>query len=150
MMVLTRLRFYEPAGLIRNCIGRVERRRDWFRPMASSVSALSSIVAYGHQVLPTFPPPPLFIPYDGFSPLRCGAQHFTGYVARDKMWPKAPARPYLLAFPDFLGHILFRPRKSSPTSFGGNRAGVFKYLFPLAVVFSRHADGPLVGDRKAF
>jgi len=42
--------------------GRVERRRDWFRPMASAVSALSSIVANGHQILPSFPPPPLFIP----------------------------------------------------------------------------------------
>ena len=36
--------------------------------MASCVSALSSIVANGHQVLPTFPPPPRFIPYGGFSP----------------------------------------------------------------------------------
>ena len=35
---------------------RVERRRDRFRPMASSVSALSSTVANGHQVLPMFPP----------------------------------------------------------------------------------------------
>jgi RNA polymerase sigma-70 factor (ECF subfamily) len=33
--------------------GRVERRRERFRPMASCVSALSSIVANGHQVLPT-------------------------------------------------------------------------------------------------
>ena len=39
--------------------GRAERRRDWFRPMASSVSALSSIVANGLQILPSFPPPPL-------------------------------------------------------------------------------------------
>ena len=35
--------------------GRVEWRRDRFRPTASCVSALSSIVANGHQVLPTFP-----------------------------------------------------------------------------------------------
>src|SRR5260370_30922210 len=41
---------------------RVERRRDRFRPMASVVSALSSILANSPQVLPTFPPPPLFIP----------------------------------------------------------------------------------------
>ena len=41
--------------------------------MASCVSALSSIVANGHQVLPTFPPPPLFIPYGGFSPVRLKA-----------------------------------------------------------------------------
>jgi hypothetical protein len=53
--------------------GRVERRRDWFRPMAPCLSALSSIVANGHQVLPTFPPPPLFIPYGGFSRILCGA-----------------------------------------------------------------------------
>src|ERR1017187_8974598 len=47
--------------------GRVERRRDRFRPMDSCVSALSSIVANGHQVPPTFPSPPLIIPYGGFS-----------------------------------------------------------------------------------
>ena len=35
-------------------IGRIGRKRDRFRPMASYVSALSSIVADGHQVLPTF------------------------------------------------------------------------------------------------
>src|SRR5262245_59536932 len=34
--------------------GRVERRRDRFRPMASDVSALSSIVANGHQVMRRF------------------------------------------------------------------------------------------------
>jgi hypothetical protein len=53
--------------------GRVERRRDRFRPLASCVSALSSFVANGHQVLPTFPPPPLFIPYGEFSPVRLEA-----------------------------------------------------------------------------
>ena len=118
--------------------------------MASCVSALSSIVANGHQVLPTFPPPPLFIPYGEFARIKCGAPHFTGYVAKEKMWRRAPARPYLLPFHDFLRHILFRLRESSPTSFGKNRVGVFKYLLHLAVVFSRHADGPLVEDRKAF
>jgi hypothetical protein len=41
--------------------------------MASGVSALSGIVANGHQVLPTFPPPSLFIPYGGFSPVRLEA-----------------------------------------------------------------------------
>jgi hypothetical protein len=50
--------------------GRVERRRDRFRPMASFVSALSSIVANSPRVVPSFPPPPLFIPYGGFSPVR--------------------------------------------------------------------------------
>ena len=55
--------------------GRVEWRRDRFRSMASCVSALSSIVANGHQVVPTFPPPPLFIPYGEFSPVKCGAPH---------------------------------------------------------------------------
>ena len=43
--------------------GRVERRRDRFRPMASCVFARSSMVANGPQVLPTFPPPSLIIPY---------------------------------------------------------------------------------------
>src|SRR4029434_6945093 len=33
--------------------GRVERRRGRFRPMASDVSALSSIVANCHQVMPS-------------------------------------------------------------------------------------------------
>ena len=42
--------------------GRVERRRDRFRPMASCVSALSSIVAKGHQVVPTIPLPPRLSP----------------------------------------------------------------------------------------
>jgi hypothetical protein len=53
--------------------GRVEQRRDRFRPMASCVSALPSIVANGHQVLPSFSPLPLFIPYGGFSPVRLEA-----------------------------------------------------------------------------
>src|ERR1017187_939527 len=53
--------------------GRVERRRDRFRPMASSVSALSSIAANGHQVVPTFPPHTLLIPYGGFPPVRLEA-----------------------------------------------------------------------------
>ena len=42
--------------------------------MASCVSALSSIVANGHQVIPTFPPPPRFIPYGEFSPVRLEIQ----------------------------------------------------------------------------
>ena len=54
--------------------GRVERRCDQFRPMASAVSALSSIVANGHQIVPTVPPPPRFIPYGGFSPVPAGSQ----------------------------------------------------------------------------
>jgi hypothetical protein len=53
--------------------GRVGWRCEQFRPMASCVSALSSIVANGHQVLPSFPPPPLFMPYGGFSPVRLEA-----------------------------------------------------------------------------
>jgi hypothetical protein len=64
------------AGL-RACLekpGRVERGRARVRPMASRVSALSSIVANGHQVIPTFPPPPLFIPYGEFSPVRLETQ----------------------------------------------------------------------------
>jgi hypothetical protein len=41
--------------------------------MASAVSALSSIVANGPQVVLTVPPPPRFIPYGGFSPVRLEA-----------------------------------------------------------------------------
>jgi hypothetical protein len=37
--------------------------------MASAVSALSSIVANSPRVMPKFPPPPLFIPYGGLSPV---------------------------------------------------------------------------------
>jgi hypothetical protein len=37
------------------------------------VSALSGIVANSPRVMPTFPPPPLFIPYGGFSPVRLEA-----------------------------------------------------------------------------
>src|ERR1700690_1909861 len=65
--------------------GRVEWGRAQFRPMASDVSALSSIVAKGHQVMPTFPPPPRFIPYGEFSRIKCGAPHFMRYVAKAKM-----------------------------------------------------------------
>ena len=54
--------------------GRVEWGRAQFRPMASDVSALSGIVANGHQVVPTFPPPPRFIPYGEFSPVRLEIQ----------------------------------------------------------------------------
>ena len=54
--------------------GRVARRRDWFRPMASAVSALSSIVANGHQILPPFAPPPLIMPCGGFSLTTVGSQ----------------------------------------------------------------------------
>src|SRR3974377_1290288 len=54
---------------------RVEWRRDRFRSMASDVSALSSIVANGHQIMPSFPPPPLIIPDGGFSPVRLEEQH---------------------------------------------------------------------------
>jgi hypothetical protein len=58
---------------VRRSIGRVERRRDRFRPMASAVSALSSIVANGHQTVPTVPPPSRFIPYGGLSPVQLEA-----------------------------------------------------------------------------
>jgi hypothetical protein len=52
------------------------------------VSALSGIVANSPRVMPTFPPPPLFIPYGGFSPVRLEAslvllrpsESFRGFV----------------------------------------------------------------------
>ena len=72
------------------------------------------------------------------------------YVAKKKMWRRGPERSHLLGFPDFLRHILFRLRESSQTSFGEDRVGVFKYRLHLAIVFSRHSYGPLVGERKAF
>ena len=54
--------------------GRVERGRARVRPTASCVSALSSIVANDPQVIPTFPPLTLFIPYGEFSPVRLETQ----------------------------------------------------------------------------
>ena len=42
--------------------------------MASGVSALSGIVANSPRVMPKFPPPPLFRPYGGFSPVTAGNQ----------------------------------------------------------------------------
>ena len=71
--------------------GRVGWRCEQFRPMASCVSALSSIVANGHQVLPSFPPPPLFIPYGGFSRILCGVPHNMRYVANSVMWREVRA-----------------------------------------------------------
>ena len=46
--------------------GRVEQRRAMLRPMTSVVSALSSIVANGHQAIHTFPLPPLRFRTVGF------------------------------------------------------------------------------------
>src|SRR6266481_8055691 len=50
--------------------GRVEQRRDMIRPMASNVSALSGIVANGHQAIHFVSSAPSKIPYGGFSPVR--------------------------------------------------------------------------------
>ena len=56
-----------PAGLTALWAARrVEWRRARFRPMTSDVSALSSVVANGHQALPTFSPPPLKFRTVGF------------------------------------------------------------------------------------
>ena len=71
--------------------------------MASCVSALSSIVANGHQVVPTFPPPPLFIPDGEFSPVRLEAS-----LAAPRPSQPSPLRltrslrsfPYLAQSPD--------------------------------------------------
>ena len=68
--------------------GRVEWGRAQFRPMASNVSALSSIVANGHQVMPTFPPPPLFIPYGEFSPVRLETQPCRAMPFRRRLRPR--------------------------------------------------------------
>src|SRR5438045_1988688 len=43
------------------------------RPMTSNVSALSSIVANGHQAIHFVSPAPSKIPYHGFSPVRLQA-----------------------------------------------------------------------------
>ena len=51
-------------------LGRVEQRRDMIRPMTSDVSALSGIVANGHQAIHFVSSAPSKIPYGGFSPVR--------------------------------------------------------------------------------
>ena len=56
-----------------------------FRPMTSKVSALSGLVANGHQTLQVVSSAPSKIPYGGFSRILCGAPH-TGYVVRIVMW----------------------------------------------------------------
>jgi hypothetical protein len=61
-----------PREKLTRC-GRVERRGDRLRPMASAGSALSRIVANGHPIVPTVSPPPPFIPYGGSSPVRLEA-----------------------------------------------------------------------------
>jgi len=60
-----------PALNHENC--RVERRRKMFRPMTSDVSALSGIVANGHQAIHSVSSAPSKIPYGGFSPVRLQA-----------------------------------------------------------------------------
>jgi len=62
------------SGSARKPGGRVEWRRARVRSATSIVSALSSGVANGCQIIPTFPPPPLIMPYGGFSPVRLEAQ----------------------------------------------------------------------------
>ena len=54
-----------PAGPVEWSGGASE-----FRQMASGVSALSGIVANSPRVMPIFAPPPLFMTYGGFSPVR--------------------------------------------------------------------------------
>ena len=76
------------------------------RPMTSNVAALSGFVANGHQAIHFVSPAPSKIPYGGFSPVKCGAPHFTGYVAKENMWRRAREVPLWLGFPDFLRHIL--------------------------------------------
>jgi hypothetical protein len=56
--------------------------------MASDVSALSSIVANGHQVMPTVPPPPRFIPYGEFSPVRLETQPCRPVPFRRRLRPR--------------------------------------------------------------
>jgi len=98
--------------------GRVERRRDRFRPMASSVSALSSIVANGHQILPTFPPPPLFIPYGGFSRTKCAALHLVLYVVNLVMWCRGRPTLDLWGFWHSQHHIIFCTQTIQRTPIG--------------------------------
>src|SRR5208337_2926012 len=75
--------------------------------MTSSVSALSGIVANGHQAIHFVSSAPSKIPYGGFSPVKCGAPHFTGYVAKIKMWCRGPEGPFLLGFSVFYATFYF-------------------------------------------
>src|ERR1039458_4741564 len=77
-----------------NWSSRAEAR--WFRPMASAVSALSSIVANGHQIVPTVPPPPRFIPYGGVS---SPAGNQPGHPAPFRSRPRLRLTQDLRSFP---------------------------------------------------
>src|SRR5208337_1496824 len=88
------------------------------RPMTSSVSALSGIVANGHQAIHFVSSAPSKIPYGGFSPVKCGAPHFTGYVAKIKMWRRGPEGPFLLGFSVFYATFYFDHRHHQCCQFG--------------------------------
>jgi len=68
--------------------GRVEQRRDMIRPMTSDVSALSGIVANGHQTVHVVSSAPSKIPYGGFSPVRLQTS------SRSATFAGASAPPY--------------------------------------------------------
>jgi hypothetical protein len=84
-------------------IGRVEQRRDMIRPMTSDVSALSGIVANGHQAVHFVSSAPSKIPYGGFSPVRlqtgCRDAIFGGALAPSyrRPQPSSHIRPLLLS-----------------------------------------------------
>ena len=61
------------------------------RPMASSVSALSGVVANGHQAIHFVSSAPSKIPYGGFSHILCGAPHKMRYVVKLVMWREVKA-----------------------------------------------------------
>jgi len=77
------------------------------RPMTSDVSALSGIVANGHQAIHFVSSAPSKIPYGGFSPVICGAPHITGYVASKNMWRIELSPLLLFGLGHLSRHIIF-------------------------------------------
>jgi len=76
-----------------------------FKPMASDVSALSSCVANGHQVLHSVSSSPSKIPYGGFSPVRLQTELASRHLRR-----RAHTRRLIGGQ---------RPRRSSPMALAG-------------------------------
>jgi hypothetical protein len=83
------------------------------RPMTSSVSALSSSVANGHQAIHSVSSAPSKIPYGGFSPVRlqtrCRVAAFTRVHARIYRRLQPPSRIHPLLMPGYLG---LRPNRA--------------------------------------
>jgi hypothetical protein len=89
-----------------NCFGRVERRREKLRPMTSAVSALSGIVANGHQAILSVSSAPSKIPYGGFSPVRLQTRLPAATFAHGSPWTYRPLPSAAGGYP-LLGPVIW-------------------------------------------